>query len=413
MWRVWGVMGLLGLAMALVVLAAVAGFAAQACTAAAGPVGGIPGALVPVFQGAASRYALGPEGAAILAAINYEESDFGHSTLPGVRSGANPAGAAGPMQIGIGGAAGDTWDGVKVAAPGDQPGRGPDVYEEADAVYSAAHYLAEEGMTADPSTWQRAIYGYNHAAWYVQAVLSRAQDYYQRGLSAAGPATAVSWPGPQRCPVEAGSYANPFADVPAGHLVPERIDQGVDYADNAADPIVALGDAFVTYAGPDAGWYGDSVNYTLADGPYAGRYVYLAESVSPTVQRVSMWWRARRSRSLPSRTSMGSRRAGRRGQGSSSPRRAPWVSRRAARTRAMIEATAETRSARCSPSSARRRGWSRVDRWWAASVDRDYQPPRGSALAALRFLASIRACLRLSSHHWRKLKREMITNGRR
>ena len=410
MWRVWGVMGLLGLAMALVVLAAVAGFAAQACTAAAGPVGGIPGALVPVFQGAASRYALGPEGAAILAAINYEESDFGHSTLPGVRSGANPAGAAGPMQIGIGGAAGDTWDGVKVAAPGDPPGRGPDVYDEADAVYSAAHYLAEEGMTADPSTWQRAIYGYNHAAWYVQAVLSRAQAYYQRGLSAAGAATAVSWPGPQRCPVQAGSYANPFADVPAGHLVPERIDQGVDYADNAADPILALGDAVVTYAGPDAGWYGDSVNYTLADGPYAGRYVYLAESVSPTVHAgqhvvagqeiatfaepnvhgIETGWAAGPGLVVAKASTLGQQA---RGQDPGDDR--SYCGNAFSALLAQLGAPPGLVEGRPVVGGA--------------VSDRCYQPPRGSALAALRFLASIRACLRLSSHHWRKLKREMIT----
>jgi hypothetical protein len=283
MWRLWAVLGLLGLAMALVVLAAVAGFAAQACTGAAGPVGGVPAALAPVFEGAASRFSLGPEGPAILAAINYEESDFGQSQLPGVHSGANSAGAAGPMQIGIGGLAGDTWDGVKVAAPGDPPGQGPSVYNEADAVYSAAHYLAGNGMTADPSTWQRAIYSYNHADWYVQAVLSRAQGYYHQGL-AGGPTQTVSWPAQQQCSVQAGGYANPFANVPAGHLVPERIDQGVDYADGAADPILALGDAVITYAGPDPGWYGDSINYTLGDGPYAGRYVYVSEGVTPTVR---------------------------------------------------------------------------------------------------------------------------------
>jgi murein DD-endopeptidase MepM/ murein hydrolase activator NlpD len=200
-----------------------------------------------------------------------------------VQSGANSAGAAGPMQIGIGGLAGDTWDAIKVAAPGDPPGQAPNVYNEGDAVYSAAHYLAGNGMTADPSTWQRAIYGYNHADWYVQAVLSRAQSYYHQGLAAGGTAQTVSWPGQQQCSVQAGSYANPFAQVPTGHLVPERIDQGVDFADATADPILALGNAVVSYAGPDPGWYGYSVNYTLSDGPYAGRYVYVSESVTPTV----------------------------------------------------------------------------------------------------------------------------------
>jgi hypothetical protein len=94
----------------------------------------------------------------------------------------------------------------------------------------------------------------------------------------------VSWPGQQQCTVATGGYANPFAEVPPGHLVPERIDQGVDYADNSADPILALGDAFVNYAGPDPGWSGYSVNYTLSDGPYAGRYVYVSESITPTVR---------------------------------------------------------------------------------------------------------------------------------
>ena len=191
-----------------------------------------------------------------------------------------------------GGAAGDTWDAVKVAAPGDPPGQAPDVYDEADAVYSAAHYLARDGMTADPSSWQRAVFAYNHASWYVSAVLARAQSYYDHGLAAAaaattaaGATTAVGWPGQQRCGVAPGSYANPFAEVPPGHLVPERIDMGVDYADDSPDPILALGDATISYAGPDPGWEdGESVNYTLTDGPYAGRYVYVAESVTPTVR---------------------------------------------------------------------------------------------------------------------------------
>jgi murein DD-endopeptidase MepM/ murein hydrolase activator NlpD len=285
-WRLWAVLGLLGVAMALVVFSAVAGVASPACTSPSGPVGGVPAALVPIFEGAAARYNLGPEGAAILAAINFEESDFGQSTLPGVQSGANGAGAAGPMQIGIGSAAGDTWDGIKVNAPTDPPGQAPNVYDEGDAVYSAAHYLAKEGLTADPASWPRAVFGYNHADWYVQAVLARARGYYRQGLSgaAAGDATLTAgWPGAQQCSVPAGGYVNPFAQVPPGHLVAERIDEGVDYADNSADPILALDDALVTYAGPDPGWDGYSVNYTLADGPYAGRYVYVSESVIPAV----------------------------------------------------------------------------------------------------------------------------------
>jgi hypothetical protein len=249
------------------------------------PVAGIPQQLVPLFQGAAAKYNLGPEGAAILAAINYEESNF-DSDEPGVRSGANSAGAAGPMQIGIGGSAGDTWDEIKVNAPGDPLGQPPNVYDEADAVYSAAHYLALNGLTADRSTWHNAIWHYNHADWYVSAVLDRAQAYYARGLRTGGSTGGlVSSSTPATCPVSSvGGYVNPFARVPRGHLIAERIDMGVDYADNSPDQILAIGDATISYAGPDPGWEnGYSVNYQLLGGPLKGRYVYIAESIVPAV----------------------------------------------------------------------------------------------------------------------------------
>jgi len=134
--------GLLGLVLFLILAA---GTQAQQCGApTAGPggrVGGVPAADVAIFQGAAAQFALGARGPSILAAINEVESTFDTSALPGVHFGANSAGAAGPMQIGIGGQAGDTWDRVKENAPGDPPGQPPNVYDEADAVYSAAHYL--------------------------------------------------------------------------------------------------------------------------------------------------------------------------------------------------------------------------------------------------------------------------------
>ena len=97
------VFGVPAAATAIAIVAAVAGSGAQACTSPLPlPTGGVPAQLIPIFQGAAATYDLGPEGAAILAAINYAESHF-DSDEHGVRSGANSAGAAGPMQIGIGG----------------------------------------------------------------------------------------------------------------------------------------------------------------------------------------------------------------------------------------------------------------------------------------------------------------------
>jgi hypothetical protein len=77
------------------------------------------------------------------------------------------------------------------------------------------------------------------------------------------------------------AYVNPLRAV-AG-LVPERIDEGVDFG--GAGPVYALGDAVVTNAGENAGWPGGGwITYRLTDGPDAGLMVYLAEDVTPTVR---------------------------------------------------------------------------------------------------------------------------------
>ncbi|MGI8558854.1 MAG: hypothetical protein ACR2ND_11205, partial [Solirubrobacteraceae bacterium] len=60
-------------------------------------VPGIPSNLLPIFEGAGQQSQLGSDGWAYLAALNYAESTFGTSQLPGVHSGSNSAGAAGPM----------------------------------------------------------------------------------------------------------------------------------------------------------------------------------------------------------------------------------------------------------------------------------------------------------------------------
>ena len=139
-----------------------------------GSVPGVPSGLLAVFERAAGSYQLGPGGWAYLAAINEVESDFDRSTLPGVHSGTNADGAAGPMQIGIGGTAGNTWARYAVDAPGGAIP--PSVYDETDAVYAAANYLHASGA---PGDWPAALYAYNHAGWYVAQVQQLAQRYAQ------------------------------------------------------------------------------------------------------------------------------------------------------------------------------------------------------------------------------------------
>jgi cell wall-associated NlpC family hydrolase len=137
----------------------------------------------------------------VLAGIGKVESDHGRSTGAGVTSGANPWGAAGPMQFGIGGAAGHTWDGprgVGPVHPAPPPGADPagygygvdgdgdglaDVYNPADAIPAAARYLAANGA---PSDLRAAIFAYNHAGWYVDKVLAQAARYAGNGQAPAG-----------------------------------------------------------------------------------------------------------------------------------------------------------------------------------------------------------------------------------
>jgi hypothetical protein len=80
----------------------------------------------------------------------------------------------------------------------------------------------------------------------------------------------------------ADGYADPLRAV--SNLVPQRIDQGVDFA--GAGPVYALGDAVITNAqGDSAGWPGGGwITYRMTSGPASGLSVFLAEDVRPTVQ---------------------------------------------------------------------------------------------------------------------------------
>ena len=179
-WLVGACGTLFAMAIAVLLLAGVEG--RLGCPAAGRLVGGVPASLVPVFQGAAADFDLGSQGASILAAVNNVESDFDQSNLPGVDSAANDAGAEGPMQFEPG-----TWARYQVHGPGGAAP--PDVYDEIDAVYSAANDLHASGA---PANWPAAIFGYNHASAYVIEVLADARNYYAQGLRALGAGTVLT-----------------------------------------------------------------------------------------------------------------------------------------------------------------------------------------------------------------------------
>jgi hypothetical protein len=73
-------------------------------------------------------------------------------------------------------------------------------------------------------------------------------------------------------------YCNPFRAVK--NLVPERIDQGVDYA--CSGPIYAMGPGIIDLFRNrnDSGWPGGTfMSYKLTAGPASGKTIYLAENI--------------------------------------------------------------------------------------------------------------------------------------
>ncbi|GAA3129133.1 NlpC/P60 family protein [Planomonospora alba] len=127
----------------------------------------------------------------VLAGIGKRETDHGRSTLPGVRSGTNHAGAAGPMQFLI-----STWGGkakIKIpsefngyASDGDGDGWA-DVYNPADAILGAAKMIKRNGA---PEEVRRALFVYNRAWWYVDQVMEIAERYAADGAVAVPPEAA-------------------------------------------------------------------------------------------------------------------------------------------------------------------------------------------------------------------------------
>jgi peptidoglycan DL-endopeptidase CwlO len=197
--------GAVGLALGLTVFpiamsgnfAALPVFGPQSCTQSGGQSGtqltastqakdSIPANYLAIYEKTGGKYGIPWE---VLAGIGEVESDHGRANMPGVRTGQNGFGAAGPMQIGIGGAAGNEWGGPPVhaaaanlggvATDGDSNGVAS-VYDPADAIPAAAKYLLAHGA---PGDLPGAIFAYNHLESYVQDVLSWASRYTTGGFA--------------------------------------------------------------------------------------------------------------------------------------------------------------------------------------------------------------------------------------
>ncbi|HEU0316746.1 MAG TPA: lytic murein transglycosylase, partial [Solirubrobacteraceae bacterium] len=115
----------------------------------------IPPFLLPIYQAAGIQYGIRWE---VLAAINEIETDYGRNLN------ISSAGAVGWMQF-----MPSTWKQYGVDANRD--GR-KDPFNPVDAIFAAARYLRAAGGEQD---LKRAVFAYNHADWYVDSVLVRAQ----------------------------------------------------------------------------------------------------------------------------------------------------------------------------------------------------------------------------------------------
>jgi hypothetical protein len=126
----------------------------QASTALAGgptalALADIPPAYLVLYMDAAQTCPSLPWG--VLAGIGKVESDHGRSDAPGVHSGANYAGAEGPMQF-------EPATFAEYAVDADHDGR-PDVYDPADAIHTAAAVLCTNGAgTGTPAGIRQAIF---------------------------------------------------------------------------------------------------------------------------------------------------------------------------------------------------------------------------------------------------------------
>jgi cell wall-associated NlpC family hydrolase len=174
--RVGGAVAACLVAVPLLVIAGVMGVASSmygASSPSPAAVADIPAEYLALYQQAAATCP-GLDWS-VLAAVGKIETDHGRSPLPGVGSGENQAGAAGPMQF-----LAATFDAVTARHPlppgGSHP---PSRYDPHDAIFAAAHYLCDNGAdTRGGSAGVRAaLYAYNHSEHYVQDVLDTASGY--------------------------------------------------------------------------------------------------------------------------------------------------------------------------------------------------------------------------------------------
>jgi murein DD-endopeptidase MepM/ murein hydrolase activator NlpD len=206
-----------------------------------------PRFLIPIYRHAGHRYRVPWR---VLAAINAIETDYGRDLS------VSSQGATGWMQFMPG-----TWG---------EYGGGGNPYDPRDAIFAAARLLHAAGASHD---LRQAIFAYNHAGWYVAAVLWRASTISARARAA----------------LDRQGYALPLDARYMRTL--GRTDDGVDIEtapEGAA--VYSITPGVVTAVASDPAGFGPDYPVILATGgPLAGQYVYyghVAVSLVGVGQRV-------------------------------------------------------------------------------------------------------------------------------
>jgi hypothetical protein len=127
------------------------------------PPKGKPASYLALFQESAAQYCPGLSWT-VLAAIGQIESG------DGANEGPSTAGALGPMQF-----LPSTWQAWGIDGFGDTGS--PNIMSPFDAVPSASRLLCADGAAQGGQALSQAIFDYNHASWYVDEVLTLADEY--------------------------------------------------------------------------------------------------------------------------------------------------------------------------------------------------------------------------------------------
>lgn len=235
----------------------------------------IPHQLLQLFEEAGSAFGVPWY---VLAAIADEESSFGQSTLPGVHSGANSAGAEGPLQF-----LPSTWAKYATAAPGDGV---PNIYNIGDAIFSAANYLEHLGA-GSPATLFHAVAAYEGdpnsalAQQRASSIIALADSYITQAPSGTTSSVSTAQGALGEYGTVTSSYSATqngikplFSNVPAGGFPGIRYYQGFEDQCTyyAAFQWAGPNDQGVTWSDNAAYWIRDAASQglTIANQPSVG-----------------------------------------------------------------------------------------------------------------------------------------------